>query len=310
MNQDRELETYLQGKSPLSQAYADLPEVGLPDHLDAAILAEAHRAVGARPGVRPKRRWAIPLGMVASLFAVVMIGLQLPQMMKDAALSEPNVEAKIAAALNERAPMPDTAAPSTPTPSTLAPDRRQKLSSMDSAKSERIRAEPAPMAAEAEAKPNAQLFAAPAAQTPAEYDRLGASSAQPPVPAAAPAMAARAAKRMAVEERSEIADETVLSKEKKSSGFAEGMLSDAPAPAAAPAPQPAQRARALIQDESRSADLPPKEWLARITTLKQAGKLEEAKKELAAFKQRYPDYPVPKDVEPLRGDGVQLNLPE
>ena len=102
MSQDREFETYLQGKTDLSQLYADLPQVELPDHLDAAILAEAHRAVKSRPAAKPRRRWSIPLSMVASLFVVVMIGLQLPYMLKDAALPQPQEEERIAVAAMDK----------------------------------------------------------------------------------------------------------------------------------------------------------------------------------------------------------------
>ena len=103
MSQDRELDKYLQGKGDLSQLYADAPQVEPPGHLDAAILAEAHRAVNARPGIKPKRRWAIPLGMVASLFAIVMIGLQLPYLLKEPVPLQAPTEANVTAAMDQNA---------------------------------------------------------------------------------------------------------------------------------------------------------------------------------------------------------------
>jgi hypothetical protein len=40
-------------------------------------------------------------------------------------------------------------------------------------------------------------------------------------------------------------------------------------------------------------DSDPKAWLERILTLRREGKLEEAARSLKAFRERYPDYPVP-----------------
>jgi hypothetical protein len=40
--------------------------------------------------------------------------------------------------------------------------------------------------------------------------------------------------------------------------------------------------------------LSPKDWIAEIKKLRQAGKRAEAEASLKAFKQRYPDYPVEK----------------
>ncbi|MDD1751054.1 MAG: hypothetical protein LUO89_14415, partial [Methanothrix sp.] len=97
----------------------------------------------------------------------------------------------------------------------------------------------------------------------------------------------------------------VLSKEKKSSARAEGYLSDRleqrPSAAAAEvAPEPMQReAKPLgsIKEEAGGANQSPEAWLIRIKRLKQEGRLDEARKELAAFKKRYPGYTVPPDLE-------------
>ena len=51
MSTDKELDDYLKGGSELSRAYADADDIAPPAHLDAAILAQAHRAVYARPAV-------------------------------------------------------------------------------------------------------------------------------------------------------------------------------------------------------------------------------------------------------------------
>lgn len=278
-----EFETYLQGKTDLSQAYADLPQVGLPDHLDAAILAEAYRAVSAGPTAKPKRRWPIPLGMVATLFAVVMIGLQLPYMLKEAALPQQ---------LEER--MAEPASP--------APDELGKIQ-MAKPKPEITRSAPMADKAEEPAKPNAPVLAAPQESKAAGADLLGATSVAAPPPAAAPLQApAKAAKRMEMRERADTDNEMTQSKEKKTSSYAEGGVSDSleqPAAARVATPQPAQQNRSLMQPlkEAGEAALHPEDWLLRIQRLKQQGKLDEAKKELAAFRKRYPDYRVPEALE-------------
>jgi hypothetical protein len=261
MNQDRELDTYLQGKTEVSRLYADAPQIEPPDHLDAAILAEAHRAVNARPGAKPKRRWAIPLGMVASLFAVVMIGLQLPHMLQEPALQQAPMEAKVAASMDESA-----AAPEPP-----AKQARSRNLAMDSAKSEIAADKPATAAAEAYAQPAAPMAAAPA-----------------PV-----------ARRSELREEAEIQSAGTLAKEKKSNDVGGSNITDAlepraPAAARLASPPAVQLERALKKDEADKTSMRPEDWLARIAKLKQEGKLEDAKKELAEFRKRYPDHPVPK----------------
>lgn len=271
MSQDRELEKYLAGNSELSKLYAELPEEKLPVHLDAAILAEAHRAAGARPGAVPKRRWTIPLGMVATLFVAVMIALQLPHMLKDAALPPMPQEGKSSVMMEKSmAERPLN-----------APEESGKIHEMMKSKSALTRSEPAPMAAaEAPAKPGSPAHAV----------------VVPPAPSAT-----AAAKRMELNRRADMDSRRSLSKEEKAVGHAAGSVSDAleqSMPAATPAP--VQLNRALVQplkDETDTANLPPDDWLTRIKQLQKDGRLDEATKELAAFKKRYPEYPVPVSLE-------------
>jgi len=280
MSQEHEFEKYLDGKTDLSKLYAELPRVDLPKHLDAAILAEAHRAVNARPGAKPKRRWTIPLGMVATLFVAVMIGLQLPHILKDAAQPQQPKEERMAALMDK-----NTAEPSSPAP--IEAMKSQLTGQiLEKSKPAVTRGKPVSVAAEAE-KPVQEYAPALAA---------------PVVALPAPAIAA---KRLEVRERADVDSGAAFSKEKKANGHVEGYVSDAPeqrAPAAArvAAPHPVQMERSLMQsikDEVNEENLPPEDWLNRIKRLKQEGKLEEAKKDLAAFKKRYPDYVLPKDLE-------------
>ena len=92
-------------------------------------------------------------------------------------------------------------------------------------------------------------------------------------------------------------------KEKKSSGHINSFVSDSlelrrPGSPMVATPVPVPMDPQLTQfDEPDTAILQPEAWLKRIKQLRQSGKLEEAKKELAAFKKRYPDYSVPKDQD-------------
>jgi hypothetical protein len=83
-------------------------------------------------------------------------------------------------------------------------------------------------------------------------------------------------------------------KSKKSSAPSTRFALAAPAPAAKAAPMASEPQQTTMADK---ADQRPEDWLVRIRKLKEQGKLDEAKKELAAFKKRNPNYPVPKDIE-------------
>lgn len=69
---DRLLDEYLRGDSPLSRVYRETEREEPPAHLDAAILAQAKAAVGAR---RSKPRWFMPLSLAATV--VLSIGVVL-----------------------------------------------------------------------------------------------------------------------------------------------------------------------------------------------------------------------------------------
>lgn len=220
MSQEHDLNDGLKDEE-VSRLYAEAAQLEPPGHLDAAILAEARRAVSARPAAMPKRRWAVPLGLVASVLVMVMVGLQLPYMLEEPATMQAPQAAGIASQMEEAAPAPPATA--------MAPA---------------------------------------------------------PVPAA---------KAKAMPEREERARMDALGSEKRSSFSSEGNVAPAlkpQAPAAAvAAPAPVLLERALMKDESIEAS--PEDWLKRIEQLKRDGKQEEVRKELEAFRKRYPDHPIP-----------------
>ncbi|MEO1576103.1 MAG: hypothetical protein AAFU65_14255, partial [Pseudomonadota bacterium] len=87
---DRDLQRFLDGKDPISEALRQRPEVEPPPALDAAILAEA-RAEAERP-VRP--RWLVPMSVAATV--VLGAGLTL-RLQNDVPLTESVPESAIAA---------------------------------------------------------------------------------------------------------------------------------------------------------------------------------------------------------------------
>lgn len=82
-DKDRELDAYLRGDSPLSQAYRKDARELPPAHVDAQILAEAHRAdAGPR---KPRASspfsgsWMVPASVAAVLVLAVSVAVLLPQ---------------------------------------------------------------------------------------------------------------------------------------------------------------------------------------------------------------------------------------
>jgi hypothetical protein len=282
MSQDREFEKYLEGKSEVSQLYAGLPQVELPKHLDAAILAEAHRAVNARPGAGPKRRWAIPLGMVATLFVAVMIGLQLPYILQDAASPRQDREEKIAAMMDNGIAERPAAAPQerkkVQEPDRVMPNAKSALEPVAQPAAKSIGVMQKPPVAESSQLGSTAVVASPAVAAPA------------PVPAPAPAPEE---KRFGLSESGDTAKSGAQSKEKKTYVQPADRQNDSfeqYAPATT-------RLDSVLKDKTSEKNLTPDESLERIKRLKGEGKLEEAKKELAVFKKRYPEYPLPKELE-------------
>ena len=70
---DRLLDEYLRGDSPLSRAYRETGREEPPAHLDAAILAQANAAAAPRRASKP--RWFVPLSLVATV--VLSVGVVL-----------------------------------------------------------------------------------------------------------------------------------------------------------------------------------------------------------------------------------------
>lgn len=110
---DRLLDEYLRGDSPLSRAYRETGREEPPAHLDAAILAQAKAA--AAPRRRGKPRWFMPLSLAATVVlsvgvvlllsreGVTPVPMETPSPMPDAPALKPT--APTAPAVVEKAPV-------------------------------------------------------------------------------------------------------------------------------------------------------------------------------------------------------------
>ncbi len=306
---DREFEQYLEGGSHLSDAYAGLPPAEPPAYLDYAIRAEAHSVVGERASrVRARTRdrdalrgwsvwqkWTMPLSMVAMLVVVVLVGLELPYMPREALAPGPAPQAAPPAAPQAIAPPPIVS---------TAPAMKQKAGSgamADNMKQEaagRVMADKKPAAP---AQPLQEHFetratgAAPAevgqAQKPAPAPQAAPSpaaemQAQPTAPAAMEAAPA------AMEAAPAAAMEAAPARRMKAAPAPAAVAPSAAATASVPA------ARAPASGLAQTAR--PQAWLEHIRQLRRNGQRAEAKTELAAFRKRYPDYSIPEELRDLQ----------
>jgi len=216
-----------------------------------------------------------------------------------------------------------------PEPGTgVAASSEQSKQTAPPALEERKRQVSPPVPASAEQPQAGEQFSERAMRpTPAaRADRGGTPSAgsepakgTPAAPVAPPIAHDEAASNAAAQVRAEDALPGVAKREEQTAAKAkERTAAEAPAaaPLAAPraiAPQgagssaepramtrpapPAQAAAA--QAESAAPNLEPKAWLDRIAELRRQGKLQEAGESLKAFRERYPDYPLPPELKDL-----------
>jgi hypothetical protein len=262
-----------------------------PAHVDAAILAAAHRAVDSAPRGAHARatqpwRWWMPLA-AAAVIAVVVIGVLplAPTVLDDASrvASDTGTATQHDSARDRlERPLPDTAAPRAHAPSepskvTRSMPATPSTSSAAPALPDATKASrpPASLAAEAPAKPASRLTPSPGAQGPAN-----AAPSEPTLEAqrsqalAAPTNEAAASQSPSLESR---AGETPAPMQQRA---AAGQTS-------APVTTPAAEAS---RDVANGAPQPGSaEWIARLRALRDAGHSAEAERELRRFRAVFDD---------------------
>ena len=76
----------------------------------------------------------------------------------------------------------------------------------------------------------------------------------------------------------------------------ESRRADEPAPQARLEAQATMRQKAAIGAASAYSAASPEQWLQAIDDLKRQGRHDEAERELAEFRKRYPDYRIPEAI--------------
>lgn len=276
----------------LDRLYREAGGEDPPAHLDAVILAAAHRAVGAGPRARPSvlRRWQLPM----SIAAIVVLSVSLVTLVQEEGgeqLVQPPPPALPSAPPAEP---PQTA----PGPAAVEPSRRPAAAAVPDRIAERRRDEPvkAPTGTGALSRDTTSEAgpapAQPAAGVAAQLEGPGRPQPQPFRDSGA------AGERRAPEPPSAPAEDAAA----RAPVAGRSAASLATAPAAKPAPSRSRAAEARKEsamEESRQAvwqgyeNEPPQKWLDRIAELKRLGRQTDAEAMLTEFKRRFPAHPVP-----------------
>ena len=262
-----------------------------PPALDDAIRAAARRAVSSQPRRMSApfiRSWRVPL----SIAAVMVLTVSLVTIMREEApeimMSPGGVRLPDDADQMRAGPVADAGESTTAVPKVLAP-RAQRSDS----------GEPKPPAqtgsSEIDLRGN-RVSPDPASGSRKDMAAAGRMEADAPT---APALAERAIPEafpgdvgmrdnkvgVPAEKRRQSAKEEAP----RPSARAAEAVTGIPVPAPVPATVPGLAAGAAAEVK----DLPPDQWLERIDELRRQGKLEEAKRSLAEFRRRHPDYELP-----------------
>ena len=294
----------------LSGAYQRLGKENPPPAIDAAILAASRRAVRARPvatGGR-LRRWALPVSIAAVVVLTMSVTMRvqlerpdlespLPAADEKDAPSRAALESKEEMRANDKLNRPaDDRAKAKPTAkSPAARESAASALSKQAAPSDRGAGEKeqsAP-ARKAMSKPRARTEAPPAAKrAPAPAPAARGFVQEPPAPASSPAEPAAAAGLGAVGAPSAARPDAAPDLARQAPAEADSNVGRAASRMAVE-----DRVQPLAEKAGKAdADLSPRSWLERIARLRRDGRTKEADESLAAFRRRYPDYEIPKEL--------------
>ena len=103
--QDKELQDFLEGKSPVNKLYQQGEQTRVPAHLDELIINQAHEAVKPRSHTSPfSTRWFVPASAAALLVLSISILYQMPGSMSPQPVTSKEKPAELA----DVAPQTDT----------------------------------------------------------------------------------------------------------------------------------------------------------------------------------------------------------
>lgn len=272
----------------VSELYRALGSEEPPVALDAAILAAARRAVGARPRAARQalQRWALPVSVAAVVVLSVTITLQMQRERPDAtALYSPEPKKIEQSAARE--------APTAAAPSASAAPRPESRKEQAGAVNPGLAKQNMSLEADRLSKPAAARQERSADETrPAQAPSpAGPQFAPDPAASAAPPLAESPspATTGAVADRAAAPAESELARRRTEESAASGRASSGALVRSAPA-SVEMRAKSAEKDES------PERWLERIVQLRVAGREREADESFAEFRKRYPDYRISEEM--------------
>ena len=272
----------------LDGLYRDTPRDAPPAHLDAAILAAARREVGSRPrALSALRRWRVPISLAAIVVLSVSVVTLVEEEGRDSLTELRSTPAP---------PVEPQVQPAAPVPETL------KGAAVSAPEELSLRRDEAAAVAEAEPRRRAvERQQAPSSAAPAASADAGAAQ----LPAVAGGVLSYQLRELPARPEADAAPRPA-----PSAGI-RGSAADTAAPrAAAPQPKPLVDSRGLQAEQALAMKQPPvwqgleqeppQKWLERLAELKRQGRSGEANELLAELKRRFPDYPLPAGVEPIR----------
>lgn len=321
MPDDRELDEFLSGRSPISSAYRDASRETAPPELDAAVLAAAR----VPPRVPRRSRWIRPLAFAATF--VLSLGVLLsvwrePGLRQQVVPGQSPASAPVAGPgkattgegatvpqpVGEMQPAEERAAPAeaaavvrenqadaVPAPS---PPKPQATSPASASMPER---DDAGLKAKAESAPEPPTPAAIAAPAGAPTDAVEYERARMPRASDAQPYAAMPAAPIPRDEAPPGAARGGIALEKKSAP-----VTTPPGASSAERREPGEGGDAYgipepsaFEDRGGAAPRSADEWVALIRQLRDRGDVERARRELQDLRKAWPAYPIPQDVRAL-----------
>jgi hypothetical protein len=321
---DKALQEYLSGNSPLSQHYRDLDASEVPAHLDEMVLKQSREAVASAQPVsleqsrlRKSRqrwvRWSVPATLAASTVLVVSIVIE------SGNRHEVTAEAPAAAVANEERAVNtpelardeyDKAEAQTSTPASPPLDKRS-LKAAPSARARKADAAAAMPSTQAPSESEQVAVTAmrkqqspvspapvvepePPAPTPPLQVQLPASMARntaaPPEAAAAPPVTRREQSASGAADSRQATEDDLA--EVSVTGSKVNRPSQAIGPRGTITSGTAFSARSDESDRQPRWRTQPESWLAHIRQMRKDGPADEADKEWELFRAEYPDYAV------------------
>jgi hypothetical protein len=315
---DKALEEYLKGGSPVSRRYREIEAAGVPPELDLRVLSEARSAVAGKRVAKSRAwlRWGAPLALAASAVLVVSIVIE-SGVQKGAMLSapEPRSEVSAEAQAGAREKLQDQRQPEKKSDEL----RRDVASDMVMLQEvAQVASPPPPMAiaspvqdttrvkaeqpgSESSARPVEQVVVTRESPRPAMMTSQSAIVAveqetAPPetesvAPADAPpayAPAARTEPQRRTERRSASVEEVVLTAQRRPTARVRNAGPRGTVPMSGRTGSAADEADL---DEAQSTT-DPQRWLEEIRELRNQGKSREADREWRRFRDAFPDFPV------------------